>query len=185
MDDAGSAPSHSRSVSIPPAEAASRHLELALQRLVNHRAKSNRAAHTAKMIEQRQAATETAVSAPGKVLLAGGYLVLDRDYTGTVCALDARIHVVVQQQSVKRRPSAAETQTEGHAQLNSGQAAADGAVGAAEIPPATVSGGAQEEAVQDTVTVKSPQFVDAVWKYKIQRSDNGGGVRAVQCDDGF
>lgn len=41
--------------------------------------------------------TATAVSAPGKVLLSGGYLVLDRDYTGTVIALDARIHVVVQQ----------------------------------------------------------------------------------------
>lgn len=34
-----------------------------------------------------------AVSAPGKVLLAGGYLVLDRDYTGLVFGLDARIHV--------------------------------------------------------------------------------------------
>lgn len=33
------------------------------------------------------------VSAPGKVLLAGGYLVLDRDYTGIVFGLDARIHV--------------------------------------------------------------------------------------------
>lgn len=33
------------------------------------------------------------VSAPGKVLLAGGYLVLDRDYTGLVFGLDARIHV--------------------------------------------------------------------------------------------
>lgn len=37
-----------------------------------------------------------AISAPGKVLLAGGYLVLDRDYTGLVFALDARIHVHVQ-----------------------------------------------------------------------------------------
>lgn len=37
-----------------------------------------------------------AVSAPGKVLLAGGYLVLDRKYTGLVFGLDARIHVVVQ-----------------------------------------------------------------------------------------
>ena len=35
----------------------------------------------------------TAVSAPGKVLLAGGYLVVDRDYTGLVFGLDARIHV--------------------------------------------------------------------------------------------
>lgn len=37
-----------------------------------------------------------AVSAPGKVLLAGGYLVLDRAYSGLVFGLDARIHVVVQ-----------------------------------------------------------------------------------------
>lgn len=36
------------------------------------------------------------VSAPGKVLLAGGYLVLDREYTGLVVGLDARIHVHVQ-----------------------------------------------------------------------------------------
>ena len=37
-----------------------------------------------------------AVSAPGKVLLAGGYLVLDRGYTGLVFGLDARIHVCVE-----------------------------------------------------------------------------------------
>jgi len=34
-----------------------------------------------------------AVSAPGKVLLAGGYLVVDRAYTGLVFGLSARIHV--------------------------------------------------------------------------------------------
>jgi phosphomevalonate kinase len=38
----------------------------------------------------------TAVSAPGKVLLAGGYLVLDRTYSGLVFGLSARIHVIVQ-----------------------------------------------------------------------------------------
>lgn len=38
----------------------------------------------------------TAISAPGKVLLAGGYLVLDREYTGLVFGLDARIHVIVE-----------------------------------------------------------------------------------------
>ncbi len=32
-------------------------------------------------------------SAPGKVLLAGGYLILDSSYTGLVFGLDARIHV--------------------------------------------------------------------------------------------
>lgn len=36
-----------------------------------------------------------AVSAPGKVLLAGGYLVLDRKYNGLVFGLDARIHICV------------------------------------------------------------------------------------------
>jgi phosphomevalonate kinase len=35
-----------------------------------------------------------AVSAPGKVLLAGGYIVLDRRYTGLVFGLSARIHVL-------------------------------------------------------------------------------------------
>lgn len=40
--------------------------------------------------------SEVAVSAPGKVLLTGGYLVLDRNYTGLVFGLDARIHVHVQ-----------------------------------------------------------------------------------------
>lgn len=38
--------------------------------------------------------TPVAVSAPGKVLLAGGYLVLDRNYTGLVFGLSARINVI-------------------------------------------------------------------------------------------
>lgn len=37
----------------------------------------------------------TVVSAPGKVLLAGGYLVLDRAYTALVFGLSARIHILV------------------------------------------------------------------------------------------
>ncbi|CAJ2512235.1 Uu.00g052500.m01.CDS01 [Anthostomella pinea] len=41
--------------------------------------------------------TPTAVSAPGKVLLAGGYLVLDREYTGLVYGLSARISVIAQE----------------------------------------------------------------------------------------
>ena len=39
----------------------------------------------------------TAVSAPGKVLLAGGYLVLDRAYSGLVFGLSARINVIAQE----------------------------------------------------------------------------------------
>jgi phosphomevalonate kinase len=37
----------------------------------------------------------TVVSAPGKVLLAGGYLVLDRKYTGLVVATSSRFYTVV------------------------------------------------------------------------------------------
>ncbi len=39
----------------------------------------------------------TAVSAPGKVFLAGGYLVLDREYTGLIFGLSARINVIAQE----------------------------------------------------------------------------------------
>ncbi|KAI0396730.1 ribosomal protein S5 domain 2-type protein [Xylariaceae sp. FL0594] len=39
----------------------------------------------------------SAVSAPGKVLLAGGYLVLDREYTALVFGLSARINVVARE----------------------------------------------------------------------------------------
>ena len=38
----------------------------------------------------------TCVSCPAKVLVAGGYLVLDRAYTGLVFGLDARIHTIVE-----------------------------------------------------------------------------------------
>ncbi|KAH7328238.1 ribosomal protein S5 domain 2-type protein [Stachybotrys elegans] len=41
-----------------------------------------------------QAKSTVACSAPGKVLVAGGYLVLDRGYTGTVFGLSARINVI-------------------------------------------------------------------------------------------
>ena len=37
----------------------------------------------------------TAVSAAGKVLLAGGYLILSREHTGLVLGLDARIYVLI------------------------------------------------------------------------------------------
>ena len=42
---------------------------------------------------------QVGVSAPGKVLFAGGFLVLDRAHTGLVFGLNARIHVHVQEDS--------------------------------------------------------------------------------------
>ncbi|CAG7935337.1 unnamed protein product [Penicillium nalgiovense] len=107
----------------------------------------------------------TALSAPGKVLLTGGYLVLDRGYTGTVFALDARIHVIVQQ---LRR---------GHRRGASGSGPAPGA-------EALSSSGTEDQDGEDTVVVRSPQFVDAVWEYGVQRCGNGGGVKVIQKGDG-
>lgn len=107
----------------------------------------------------------TAVSAPGKVLLTGGYLVLDRNYTGTVFALDARIHAIVQQ---LRR---------GSRQLSAS-------------PFDAVGEGAEQQAggsvtiEEETITVRSPQFLDAVWEYRLKRYEDGGGVKVVQHGGG-
>jgi len=77
----------------------------------------------------------TAISAPGKVLLAGGYLVLDRAYTGLVFGLSARIHVLV-----------------------------------------------QDSDVLNEITVTSPQFVDAVWRYGYKLKEGDEGVEVVQLE---
>ncbi|RAO68002.1 uncharacterized protein BHQ10_004014 [Talaromyces amestolkiae] len=100
----------------------------------------------------------TAVSAPGKVLLTGGYLVLDRHYTGTVFALDARIHAVVQQLQRDRKGS-----------------------NQPETPP-TSDEAADSQA--ESVIVRSPQFIDAVWEYGVQRCEQGGGVKVTQQNEG-
>lgn len=111
--------------------------------------------------------TVTALSAPGKVLLTGGYLVLDRSYTGTVFALDARIHVVVQQLR-RRGPSGASAKE--HAEVAGGNGAGEGTA-------AGIEG-------EDTIIVRSPQFVDAVWEYSVRKCENGGGIQVKQKNDG-
>lgn len=63
----------------------------------------------------------TVVSASGKVLIAGGYLVLDPKYSGVVVSTSSRFYTVVQ--SGNRKSS--------------------------------------------TISVKSPQFMDAVWNYEV------------------
>ncbi|KFY82472.1 hypothetical protein V498_08577, partial [Pseudogymnoascus sp. VKM F-4517 (FW-2822)] len=85
----------------------------------------------------------TAVSAPGKVLLAGGYLVLDRAYTGLVFGLSARIHVIVQ-----------------------------------DATTATAAEGGKEP----LVVVRSPQFVDAEWRYSTAVLGDGAGVAVKQLE---
>ncbi|KAK2766770.1 phosphomevalonate kinase [Arachnomyces sp. PD_36] len=108
----------------------------------------------------------TAVSAPGKVLLTGGYLVLDRAYTGTVLALDARIHVIVQQLSRSNSPTGGKPDAE---------------TGTAEGDQAEQKEGEADEDCR--IVVRSPQFIDAVWEYGIERVDQGGGVKVAQIGD--
>jgi phosphomevalonate kinase len=85
--------------------------------------------------------------------------VLDRHYTGTVFALDARIHAIVQQ--LQRDRSRGSNQP--------------------ETPPTT------DEAVDnqpESIIVRSPQFIDAVWEYGVQRCEQGGGVKVTQRNEG-
>jgi len=74
-----------------------------------------------------------AASAPGKVLLAGGYLVLDRNHTGLVFGLDARIHVIVRQHKKD-----------------------------------------QKQTQENEIVVKSPQFEEAEWRYRVRSVGSGG-----------
>jgi phosphomevalonate kinase len=83
----------------------------------------------------------TAVSAPGKVLLAGGYLVLDRAYTALVFGLSARIHVVVQD-----------------VDLSSGNAFPE-------------------------IVVESPQFRDALWRYRYTISEVTDSIEVTQLQE--
>ncbi|OBT43509.1 hypothetical protein VE00_06784 [Pseudogymnoascus sp. WSF 3629] len=83
--------------------------------------------------------TYSAVSAPGKVLLGGGYLVLDRAYTGLVFGLSARIHVIVKE-----------------------------AVTA--------------EGAEPLIVVKSPQFIEAEWRYSAAILGDGAGVVVKQLE---
>lgn len=76
----------------------------------------------------------TVVSAPGKVLLAGGYLILDPKYSGIVVSTSSRFYSVVS--------------------------------------PAATPG---------FITVNSPQFINAVWKYSV-RPD--GAIDAEYVVDG-
>ncbi|KAJ2905469.1 phosphomevalonate kinase [Zalerion maritima] len=79
-----------------------------------------------------------AFSAPGKVLLAGGYLVLDRDHNGLVFGLNARVNVVVQ--GLETSPGV---------QLNE-------------------------------IIVKSPQFMEAEWRYGYHLAGEDGGIQVTQ-----
>ena len=76
----------------------------------------------------------TVVSAPGKVLLAGGYLILDPKYSGIVVSTSSRFYSVVSSASTP-----------------------------------------------GVITVNSPQFANAVWKYSVGPS---GRIEAEYVTEG-
>lgn len=115
----------------------------------------------------------TAVSAPGKVLLTGGYLVLDRQYSGTVFALDARIHAIVQQ--LQRDRHRGSTQPSASPKDDGAKEAATSGV---------ADNNALENQPEESVIVRSPQFRNAVWEYGVQRCEKGGGVKVTQRNEG-
>jgi hypothetical protein len=80
----------------------------------------------------------TAASCPAKVLVAGGYLVLDRKYTALVFGLDARIHTVVKPISMRAGVTISE------------------------------------------ITVKSPQFNEAIWEYGYRSQFQDAGISVTQ-----
>lgn len=73
------------------------------------------------------APSSTVVSCPGKVLLAGGYLVLEPAYSGLVVGTASRFYTVVQDDD-----------------------AGDDATGQSRL-----------------ITVRSPQFKEATWSYRV------------------
>lgn len=88
----------------------------------------------------------TLVSAPGKVLLAGGYLVLDPAYVGVVIATDARFYSLVERGSSSVKDEA-KVEPKGEA----------------------ASGGGSRST--RTVRIHSPQFVQADWEFVISRDE--------------
>lgn len=129
----------------------------------------------------------TAVSAPGKVLLSGGYLVLDRRYTGTVFALNARVHVIVRQlqrgEEEGLYPNGGQL---GERRQAGDKKRIDDKNGHGNPRRASDLGGNHDDVDQEeeTVIVRSPQFLDAVWEYRIRPQPENGGIRVEQKGDG-
>lgn len=103
----------------------------------------------------------TIVSAPGKVLVAGGYLVLDRQYTGLVVATSSRFYCIVS--SPHSRPSSPpSTDSAGPAEHGNPQ----------DDPNPRVDGG--------MITVRAGQFPEdsSIWTYSLTPSSSGITVSA-------
>ena len=98
---------------------------------------------------------EIVVSAPGKVLIAGGYLVLDPAYPGLVISTTSKFYTVIRPLKPGSTASAA-------------PAPAPAVTAAAATPP--------------LVRVRSPQFINAEWRYDVQIGGGGSGVAVIPLE---
>lgn len=105
----------------------------------------------------------TIVSAPGKVLVAGGYLVLDRRYTGLVVATSSRFYCVVFPQNQLSS-----------AQLSSSTSASPTTVTSSTTDESTSSGSSSKA----KITVRAGQFPEesSVWSYALEPSSDSKGL---------
>lgn len=88
---------------------------------------------------------EIVVSAPGKVLIAGGYLVLDPAYPGLVISTTSKFYTIIHP-------------------LKSGSTASV----AAAAPP--------------LVRVRSPQFINAEWRYDVNIGESASEVAVTPLE---
>ncbi|KAG0000475.1 phosphomevalonate kinase [Entomortierella chlamydospora] len=85
----------------------------------------------------------TIVSAPGKVLIAGGYLVLVPTFSGLVVATDARFYTLIRPNSNKSQPSSGKFK----------------------------------------ITVRSPQFDNATWNYRVTIQEGSKDVKVSASEE--
>jgi phosphomevalonate kinase len=118
-----------------------------------------------------------------------------------VFALDARIHVIVQQlhkgkggKTTMRELTSRAMQPVGSGTTDDGVLGTGPETGepmeGVEGEASVAKTDAQHEELkgkdgeEEVIIVKSPQFLDAVWEYGVQRMEDGGGVKVVQLGNG-
>ncbi|KAJ3092156.1 phosphomevalonate kinase [Quaeritorhiza haematococci] len=108
---------------------------------------------------------ESVVSAPGKVLITGGYLVLDRSYTGVVVGTSSRFFACVRPLSPSNlRPSSSTPFVRRLAEtlgVSVERVLGWWAIHADEGGVLWKTGG------RPALVVRSPQFLDGLWRYEI------------------
>ncbi|KAJ3340372.1 phosphomevalonate kinase [Gonapodya sp. JEL0774] len=108
---------------------------------------------------------QSVVTAPGKVLVVGGYLVLSPEHSGLVLSTTSRFYAVAR----TCRPPAPRVPAGPGAAARRAAAAAAAALGLGTPEVPTVL----SHDAPRTITIMSPQFEDGLWRYTVKRTVNG------------